>query len=369
MLSLEIEPSELVLALSGGVDSSLAAALLKKAGWDVKGIHLLLPPCNTSQDNTIVEGKKELIHSIADHIGIDVHFLNPGKTFNDQVISPFIQAYLQGLTPNPCVMCNPCFKFKQLFVYGKENGIDYIATGHYARIQRDENGSAMLLRGKDRKKDQSYFLSRLNQEQLKNTLFPLGNMTKDETRKLANDMELPSSTEPESQEICFLAGKDYRNFLEEEKGEALPGKGDIFDKEGNKVGEHSGFYRYTIGQRQGLGIASPRPYYVMKLIPGKNIVVVGRKEDIYTKRVEAEGFQWIGENPGPGKYDASAQVRYRHSAAGGRLENLSGGKVVFEFDEPQLAITPGQALVCYDEDRVLGSGWIREGAKDERLRA
>jgi tRNA-specific 2-thiouridylase len=347
------KPSTAVVALSGGLDSSLAAALLKEDGFEVTGLHFLLPaPLSRGREKML------LVERIAEHLRIPLSFLDLRDVFDREVVTPFTDAYLDGLTPNPCVICNLVIKFDHLIDFADKGGIEYISTGHYARIGRPEGGAAQLRRGIDGAKEQSYVLCRLRPSHLARTLFPLGDVTKKETRRLNNKMGLPSASQPESQEICFIPGNDYRLFVENRKGRRILQKGPIVDRGGRIVGEHLGTYRFTIGQRHGLGIASPRPYYVMETRPATNEVLVGRKEDLFSGVVEAEDFNWLID-PVPTKtLRASAQIRYRHRAAPGRLEVLDRKRVRFEFDEPQWALTPGQALVLYDGDRVMGGGWI-----------
>ena len=345
-----------VAALSGGGDSALAAALLKGQGWDVTGLHFLLPASAAAR-----EARALSVQRVGEHLSIPVRLLDLESAFFRAVVRPFVDAYLSGLTPNPCVVCNERIKFETLLRYCEEHGISHMATGHYAIAKIGRNGAGELWRGVDPGKEQSYFLHRLTRRHLARTLLPLGGMTKKEARGLALEMNLPTSSAPESQEICFLPAKDYRLFLEQEKGLQGAQRGDVLTMEGVKVGEHEGTYRYTIGQRHGLGIASSRPYYVAGIKPRSRRIVVGRKEDLFSCRVPAEGFKWLDEAP---KYDGKrlhAQIRYRHRAAPGTLEVLSSEEVRFEFEAPQWAITPGQALVCYEGDRVIGGGWIGRG--------
>ena len=347
-------PTSAVVALSGGVDSALSAALLKRGGWEVHGLHFLIPASLKG-----VESRAERVEMIAGRLGIPLTTLDLREDFKRQIIDPFKDEYLQGQTPNPCVTCNERIKFKYLMQYAQGHGMDSLATGHYVRIRRrGEDFPFELLRGKERGKEQSYFLHRLSQNVLSKALFPLGEMSKSEVREAARKMGLTLHTSPESQEICFLPGRDYRHLIESEKGIGAMAMGHIINDQGEILGEHGGFYRYTIGQRKGLGIASHRPYYVKEIRPDTNEVVVGRREDLYAKRVQAEHFSWICGEPPQRVMKAHAQVRYRHRAAPGRLEVLSRDRVDFIFDEPQWAITPGQALVCYDGETVWGGGWI-----------
>jgi len=350
-------PLSVLVALSGGGDSALAAALLKEQGWQVKGLHFLLPAPAIKRTES-----QNSVRKIEDRLKISVSYVHLEELFTQKVIEPFVDAYLKGLTPNPCVVCNQVVKFDHLVHQADEEGIPFVATGHYAVIRRPENSPAELRRGVDQSKEQSYFLHRLEQRHLLRMVLPLGEMTKKEACQLAAKMKLPTVSEPESQEICFVPGNDYRSFLEKNKGMGIAKRGRIVTREGGKVGEHLGAYRFTIGQRHGLGIASPQPYYVMEIRPEENEVIVGRKQDLFSTRVEAESFNWLDGKPQVDRMKVLAQIRYRHIPGAGWIEGITAEEVKFEFEEPQWGITPGQALVCYEGDRVLGGGWIKKAS-------
>ncbi|MGM0426108.1 MAG: tRNA 2-thiouridine(34) synthase MnmA [Thermodesulfobacteriota bacterium] len=347
-------PSGIVVALSGGLDSALAAALLKARGWKVFGIHFRLPA-----PGPIKEDRIRKVTQIARHLDIPIDFIDLQKEFEQIIIDPFVQSYRSGLTPNPCVRCNARIKFEYMSRFAEQKGIPFLGTGHYARLLRQtEDGTIHLLRGMDPKKDQSYFLHRLNAAILKRTVFPLGHTTKAAVKKMAAETNLPCEPGMESQEICFIPDMDYRHFVQQRKEHVMEKRGLIKDSQGQVLGEHNGIYHYTIGQRHGLRIASSRPYYVRKIDPKTHEVIVGRREEIYTTTVKATRFHWMGRPLFGEIHGLSAQVRYRHTPAPGVLEVLSSQEVRFTFHAPQWAVTPGQALVCCQGDRVIGGGWI-----------
>src|SRR5512137_287381 len=300
-------PSSVLVALSGGGDSALAAALLKEQGWEVRGLHFLLPAPAIRRTE-----RQNSVRRVEERLKIPVSYVHLEEVFTRKVIEPFVEAYLKGFTPNPCAVCNQVIKFDHLLQHADQEGIAFVATGHYAVIRTPKDSPAQLWRGVDQSKEQSYFLHRLEQRHLLRMILPLGEMTKKETRQLAAKMKLPTVSEPESQEICFVPGNDYRLFLEKSKGMGIAQQGNIVTKEGEKVGEHLGAYRFTIGQRHGLGIASPQPFYVMEIRPEDNEVVVGRKQDLFSTLVKAESFNWMDGKPRAGRMRVLAQIRYRH---------------------------------------------------------
>jgi len=349
------EPHEAVaVALSGGVDSAVAALLLKGRGHRVVALHMSLAPDDPGQPS-------ESVRILAERLGIPLHGVDLRHAFREQVIQPFLKVYRQGMTPNPCVLCNPRIKFLLLRRYALDLGVPWLATGHYARIAPPESGGRLrLLRGRDRAKDQSYFLFGLTQEQLSHAVFPVGALFKGEVRKIAASAGLAVSARSESQEICFIPDNDYRRFLEEHIGtDLLSSRGPVLDVEGRQVGEHDGIHRFTIGQRRGLGIPSSAPYYVVGLDPETNTVRVGRRKDLRRREFVVTDINWVGIPAPTGPLEALVQVRSRHQEAPAMLApNTKQMRV--RFHEPQTAITPGQAAVFYRGEKVLGGGMIHQ---------
>jgi tRNA-specific 2-thiouridylase len=338
------------VALSGGMDSFYAARLLKDRGWAVVGIHLILPISHPERQQTVARISKEL--------DIPVFLFDVSESFQATVIDYFIDAYRRGSTPNPCVVCNQRIKFDKVIEWMDEQAIDYLATGHYARVSRNSSRSHWeLRRARDGRKDQSYFLHRLDQEHLSRAVFPLGDRTKEEVVLRTREGVLPEAFHSESQEVCFVPDNDYRRLI---RGTDVPPPGNIIDLQGAVLGPHRGIHAYTIGQRHGLGIASKEPLYVCRIQPETDEVVVAPREHLFSRSLIAEEFHWIGQLPDARAITVQAQIRYRHPPAQGTLTILSADRVRYDFDEPQWAITPGQALVCYEGDRVLGGGWIRK---------
>jgi tRNA-specific 2-thiouridylase len=348
----------ITVAMSGGVDSSVAAALIKAEGHNVTGVTMRLWPVEElnnshSQADSVVKARE-----VADKLGIPHHIIDLTDIFQKEIIDDFCQEYRRGLTPNPCVRCNHYIKFGALMDKVQEFGADRLATGHYARVVRDEkNGKYLLKKGADTPKDQSYFLSQLTQAQLSHTLFPLGGMTKDKVRQLAAEMELPATERPESQEICFIPNDDYAAFLEKHLPDAGE-PGPITNQKGETLGEHRGIHAYTIGQRRGLGIAAAEPLYVTAIESGENTIVVGPRESIFSRELTASDVNWILGTAPDFPVTLQARIRYRHPEAEAILDLTDKETFHAVFKEPQMAVTPGQAVVFYDGENVIGSGII-----------
>jgi len=342
------------VALSGGVDSAVAALLLKGRGHRVVALHMSVSPHDPGRPG-------ESVRTLAERLGVPLHGVDLRRAFLEQVIRPFLEVYRRGMTPNPCVLCNPRIKFSLLRRHALDLGIRWLATGHYARIAPPEgDGRLGLLRGRDRAKDQSYFLFGLTQEHLSHVIFPLGALLKGEVKKIAESAGLPVSSRSESQEICFIPDNDYRRFLEEQTGtNLLPSRGPVVDVEGRQVGEHDGIHRFTIGQRRGLAIPSSAPYYVVGLEPETNTVRVGRREDLRRREFLVSDLNWIGIPAPGGPLEALVQVRSRHQEAPAALVPDTE-QILVRFQEPQTAVTPGQAAVFYRGDEVLGGGMIQQ---------
>jgi tRNA-uridine 2-sulfurtransferase len=344
---------KIMVAMSGGVDSSMAAALLKQQGHEVIGATMELygsdSPTRASEDARKVADALDIPHFVYDFRDI----------FTNTIIDNFCKEYGAGRTPNPCVLCNRFIKFGLLWEKAQEAGAEYLATGHYAGIGQ-KDGRYLLKKGADNSKDQSYFLYRLTQEQLKHTLFPLSGMTKARVKELAQKMMLPTASRPESQEICFVPEDNYAGFVEEYLDTiALPGP--ILDGTGKVIGQHQGITHYTIGQRRGLGIALPEPLYVTGIDAKKNTITVGPKEQIFSSEINVSSLNWITSAPAE-SVKVQAKIRYRAKEAGAVITPISDKEIFIEFDTPQMAVTPGQSVVFYDGDTVTGGGIItRQG--------
>ncbi|MFA5975049.1 MAG: tRNA 2-thiouridine(34) synthase MnmA [Elusimicrobiota bacterium] len=352
---------KVAVAMSGGVDSSVAAALLKEQGYDVLGITLQLHDRkgtgSTSFDSCCGSSDMADARSVAETLGIPHYYFDYVDNFRESVISYFKESYLAGETPNPCIACNQYVKFDRLLRQAETLGADYLATGHYARIEN--NGQCFVLKKAiDPDKDQSYVLYRLHQPQLSRLLFPIGHYTKPQIRELAHRLGLQTADKPDSQEICFVPNNDYREFLAGEIPEGQRPAGPIRHKDGRLLGRHKGLPFYTIGQREGLGVAVGHPLYVTGIDRRSNTLVVGRKEDVMASRLIIREVSWgSGQIPGLPR-PIQLKIRYKHKEAPATLDAGSEGMFLAVFEKPQSAITPGQAAVFYEGETVLGGGVI-----------
>ncbi len=349
-------------AMSGGVDSSMAVYLLMKQGYEVIGASMKL---FNQEDKGIEDAKK-----LAQRLGIPIYIFSFEKEFEDEVINYFCQEYENGRTPNPCVVCNRKIKFGSLLKKAKTLGADYIATGHYVKKEYDWIHKRYILKkGRDKEKDQSYFLFSLSQEQLKHCLFPLGGYTKTEVRKKALELDLKIDNRSASQDTCFIQDGDYRTFLKERAGSDNFEPGPIVNKKGNALGEHRGIAFYTIGQRKGIGAHLPagrhgkRPFYVIAIDQEKNTITVGRKQEAYQNTLFVKDINWIDRRRLTEPIKVEAKIRYKQKASIATVSPLTNRKVKVEFAKPQWAIAPGQAVVFYDEDVLVGGGRIEELAE------
>ena len=351
-----------VVAMSGGVDSSVAAALLAEQGHDVIGLSMQLYDQSDGQTSFGSCCSIDDLHDarrVAAAIGIPHYIVNFERQFDAQVVSNFVREYAAGRTPLPCVHCNSDLKFATLAERASAFGADAVATGHYARVERDEaSGRYLLRRGVDPAKDQSYFLFSLTQAQLAAACFPVGDRPKDAVRAYARERRLPVADKPDSQEICFIPDHDYRSFVEQRIDDA-DREGVFVDERGRVLGRHDGVHRFTVGQRKGLGLTSSTgtPMYVLALRPADHHVVVGPKQSLERTALTASGVNWITREPAT-PTRVRAQIRHRHDAARAVVRALGDARAEVAFDAPQIAVTPGQAVVFYDEDFVVGGGWI-----------
>jgi tRNA-specific 2-thiouridylase len=342
--------------MSGGVDSSVAAALAVEAGHDVVGVTLQLAG-DASRCCSLADADDA--RRVAEALGVRFYVANLAEAFRREVVEPFADAYLAGRTPLPCVACNKRFKFDRLLERARVLGASRVVTGHYARVDTDPaTGLRRLRRARDARKDQSYFLFNLDQAQLARVWLPLGELAKDEVRARARALGLATADKPESQEICFVPDGDYARVVEALRPEAR-GRGGVFvDREGRVLGAHGGVHRYTVGQRRGLGLAAGSRLYVTSIDPETGRIAVGGAEDVLASGARVEDATWIAGAAPEGALRAEVRVRHRHAGAKATLAPLPGGAVRVAFDEPVAAIAPGQAAVFYDGDVVLGGGWI-----------
>jgi tRNA-specific 2-thiouridylase len=363
----------IAVAMSGGVDSSTVAAMLRAEGHEVVGLTMQLWNQRRLAGH---EGMPESVQGrccslddvydarrVAETIGIPYYVVNHEERFERDVVRPFVEQYLSGRTPIPCSLCNNHLKFDQLLIVAQQIGADALATGHYARVEFDQElGRWLLKRPTDRSKDQTYFLFGLTQDQLSRTLFPLGGMMKPEVRELAHQHGLALAQKPDSQEICFVPGGDYKKFLDAylaEQGEALPDTaGELVTTDGTVVGEHGGIHNFTVGQRKGLGVATGSPLYVIQIKGDARQVVVGQQEDLYTRTLRTRRVNLISVANLQQPMRATVKIRHRHEGAAALIEKTGDDEIMVTFDEPQRAVTPGQAAVFYEDDVVVGGGWI-----------
>jgi tRNA-uridine 2-sulfurtransferase len=348
--------------MSGGVDSSVAAALLADAGHDVVGVSMQLYDQTEGQTSFGSCCTIDDLHDarrVAHRLNIPHYIVNFEREFQRTVVANFVGEYVAGRTPIPCAHCNSDLKFATLLDRARAFDADAVATGHYAQVDSDsETGLRLLRRGRDAAKDQSYFLFSLTQDQLAAATFPVGGLTKDAVRELARDLGLVVADKPDSQEICFVPDGDYASFIERRTDGPANPEGAIVNQSGELIGRHGGVHRFTVGQRKGLGLALAEPMYVLELRPAEKTVVVGPRRQLEETRLTASRVNWIaGAMPGGARL-VTAQIRHRHQPAAASVLALDEDRAAVEFDTPQIAITPGQAVVFYDGDVVLGGGWI-----------
>ena len=352
----------IVVAMSGGVDSSVAAALLAESGHDVIGLSMQLYDQTEGQTGFGTCCTIDDLHDarrVAHRLNIPHYIVNFEQEFQRTVVANFVDEYVAGRTPIPCAHCNSDLKFATLLDRARAFDADVVATGHYAQVVTDpETGRVRLRRGRDGAKDQSYFLFSLTQEQLACASFPVGALTKDAVREMARDLGLAVADKPDSQEICFVPDGDYASFIERHQTEGIEREGAIVSESGRPLGRHGGIHRFTVGQRKGLGIALAEPMYVLELRPADRTVVVGPRPQLERTTLSASQVNWIAGAPPAGVCRVTAQIRHRHQPAAAIVQALDKGRAAVEFDAPQIAITPGQAVVFYDGDVVLGGGWI-----------
>ncbi len=366
-------PRTIAIAMSGGVDSSTVAAMLQAQGHTLIGLTMQLWNQRRLAGR---EGMPEEVQGrccsvddvydarrVAERLGIPYYLVNHQERFERDVVKPFVAEYLAGRTPIPCSLCNNSLKFDQLLLTARQIGAELIATGHYARNEYDPaSGRWLLKRPADAAKDQTYFLFGLTQDQLAHTLFPLGSFTKPEVREQARAYDLGIATKPDSQEICFIPGGDYKRFITaylDEQGEAMPdSSGELVTAEGTVSGRHGGIHEFTVGQRKGLGLASPTPVYVLSIDPANRRVTVGGEQELLSRTLVANRLNWIAVQDLRQPMRVRVKVRHRHEPAAATIEQTAPDEVTARFDEPVRAITPGQAAVFYCEDVVVGGGWI-----------
>lgn len=348
---------KVVVGMSGGVDSSVAAYLLKEQGYEVIGVTMLTLPEQTASEGCGSFQLVEDARSVAKSLSIPHDTIDFSREFQCHVMDYFVDEYLCGRTPNPCNACNRYIKWQSLLAKAEELGADYIATGHYARIDHLPNGRAAIRNSVTAQKDQTYALYNLTQHQLSHTLMPVGEYTKDVIRQIAEKIGRNVASKPDSQDICFIPDHDYGGFIRRQ-GKCLPGEGEFVDREGKFLGKNKGYYQYTIGQRKGLNLAMGHPVFVTEICPETNRVVIGESEELFHKEVLVEkmNFMALPELMPGQEVEVAAKIRYSHKGAKARLRMQEDGLVSCRFDEPQRAMTPGQALVCYQGEYVACGG-------------
>lgn len=347
---------KVITGISGGVDSSVTAGLLLDMGYEVSGVNLIMHS-NENENSCGCKKDVEIAREVCHNIGIDFFCCDFTKEFEETVIKDFIDTYISGATPNPCVVCNRSIKFGVLLDKADEIGYDYIATGHYAQIEKDSNGRFLLKKGIDETKDQSYVLYCLTQNQLSRTLFPLGQYTKKEVREIAASKGFVNANKHDSQDICFIPQGDYASYIENHTGIKFP-TGEFVDLNGKVLGTHKGIIRYTIGQRKGLGLALPAPMYVYEKDMENNKVILSHEEKLFSSTLTAKNVNFIPFDKLTSPMKVKAKVRYKQGEQDATIEEIDGNKVFVRFETPQRAISKGQSVVFYDGEYVVGGGII-----------